>query len=196
MREAGDSIDKIASALDLSWEVLERITCKFETEAVLLARSSRFMEIIRTADDPDKKWKVSFLVYALRPKVMTQNALIHHFKWAKTPEISLRDLMDVTISEQDHPKPGYLITPLLDFRVVGLKGFWSMVRQLTESDLGDRCNEEWRKRLGRLKQASRIVAGGRYSWSKPIKLPPWLLNPDITTGVLPPAWEADRISGN
>ena len=72
------------------------------------------------ADDLEKKWKVGYLVQGIRPKVITQNAIIHHYKWAKIPEISLRELMDVTISEQVHPKAGYLITPVLDFRCIGV----------------------------------------------------------------------------
>jgi hypothetical protein len=60
MREAGDSIDQIVLTLDISWEmvdVVRRIARKFETEAVLSARSSRFMEEIRKANDLDKEWK-------------------------------------------------------------------------------------------------------------------------------------------
>lgn len=77
MREAGDSIEKIASALEISQGAVRQIAYKFETEAVLDGRSSRFLGVIREADDLDKKWKVSYLVQALRPKTITQNALIH-----------------------------------------------------------------------------------------------------------------------
>jgi len=176
MREGSDSVEVIVSTLDVPWELVRRVVREFETEAVLSSRSSRFMETIRRADDPDKKWKVGYLVQALRQKVITQNAITHHFEWAKQSEVSLRELMDLAVSPKEHPKPGYLITPLLDFRCVGLRGFWSAVRQLTESDLGERCNEEWRKRLIRLRHALRIVGGGRCSWSTRCEPPPWLLN--------------------
>ena len=175
MREAGESFDDIFSALEISWqmgEVVRRMVRKFETEAVLSARSSRFLEEIRNADDLDKKWKVSFAVQALRPKIITQNSIIRYFK----PEVSLRELMDLTISPENHSKPGFLITPILDLRCVGVEGFWSMVSRFTQSDLGERCNEEWRKRLERLKVASRIVGGGQYSWSKPAEPPSWVFN--------------------
>lgn len=183
MREAGDSVDEIASALDASWEFIRSIIRKFETAEVLSARSNRFLENIRKADDLEKKWKVGYLAQGIRPKVITQNAIIHHFKWAKIAEISLRELMDVTISEQVHPKAGYLITPVLDFRCIGVEGFWSLVSRLTESDLGERCNEEWRKRLTRLNKASRIVGGGRYSWSKPAGPPPRLSKQKASTAM-------------
>ena len=69
MREAGDSIDQIVLTLDISWEmvdVVRRIARKFETEAVLSARSSRFMEEIRKANDLDQEWKAGVLMQALR----------------------------------------------------------------------------------------------------------------------------------
>jgi len=49
MREAGESLDEIVSALEISWqmeEVVRRMVRKFETEAILSARSSRFLEEI------------------------------------------------------------------------------------------------------------------------------------------------------
>jgi hypothetical protein len=175
MREAGNSIHEIASTLDMSRELVQGIARMFETEEVLSARSRRFLENIRQADDPDKKWRASYLMQALRLKTITQNALIH-FRWAGTPQISLRELMDLAISEKGHPKPGFLITPLLGCRCVGEEGFWFVVSRLTEADLGGRCNQEWDKRLARLRQCSRIV-GGLGSRSKPCKPPSWLSRP-------------------
>lgn len=42
-REAGDSFDQIATALNLHWDALGRILRTFETEALLAARSDRFL---------------------------------------------------------------------------------------------------------------------------------------------------------
>jgi hypothetical protein len=92
---------------------------------------------------------------------------VHHYEWRKRAEISLRDLMDLTISEIPDRRPGYLITPLLSLRCVGERGFWYMVRALTETGLGERWNQEWGIRLEKLKRSSRIRGTGRYSWSKP-----------------------------
>jgi DNA-binding transcriptional MerR regulator len=142
MSEAGDSIREIARALELWEESVEDIVREFETEEAISLRSSRLLENIRKADDPDKRWKVGYIIQALRFKTITQNALIHHFEQANTPEISLRELMDLAISEEIHRKPGYLITHLLDICCIGMEGFWSVVRGLTESDLGERCNKE------------------------------------------------------
>jgi hypothetical protein len=183
MRETGDSIDQVTAALDIPWEmwdVVRRIVRKLETEAVLSARSSRFMAEIRNADDLDKEWKAGMLMLALRPKVMTQNAVIRHYEGKITAGISLRELMDLTIPTVAPAKPGFQLAPLLAVRCVGLEGFWSMVNRLTESDLGEWCNSEWRERLTRLGQCTRIY-GGRGWWSKPC-VPPECVLPFIRKG--------------
>ena len=177
MRDLGDSMQEIALALDLSMDLVRRISRTFETETVLADRSRQYLENIRKADDPNKKWKVNYVIQALRPKNITANALIHHFEWSGVPAVTLRELMDLAIPQKNHPKAGYLITPLLDVRCVGVEGFWSVVHCLTESDLGEKCNEEWRKRLARLRQSSRIV-GAQRTWSKPCRLPSWLSRPE------------------
>jgi hypothetical protein len=177
MREAGDSVDTIISTLGTSWrmwQVVQRIARKFETEAVLSARSIRFMDEMRTADDLDKEWKVGVLMQAFRPNVRTQNAVIGHFEGNDRYKISLRELMDLTIPLTDPVKPGFLMAPLLAVRCVGPEGFWSMVLRLTESDLGERCNAEWRGRLVKITGCSRIH-GGRRWWSKPCVPPESLL---------------------
>jgi hypothetical protein len=179
MWEAGHSTGEIARALDLWEERVEDIVRGFETEEALSLRSSRLLEPIQKADDPDKKWKTSFVIQALRLKTITQNALINHFERQKVPEVSLRVLMDLAISEEKHSKPGYVITHLLNIWCIGLEGFWSVVRGLTESDLGESCNEEWRRRISRLRGASRIAKGPQ-GWSKPYELPPWLTGPRTT----------------
>src|SRR5688572_13088528 len=99
MREAGDSIRKIALALNLPMASVRMIARRFETEAFLSSRSSQFLERIRKSDDPDQKWKVGHVIQALQLKTITQNALIHHFEGADIPEVSLRELMDLAISE-------------------------------------------------------------------------------------------------
>jgi hypothetical protein len=173
MREAGNSIDDIVSTLAVSWDGVRMVARKFETEEILSARSSRFLKEIRKVDDLNKKWKVSYLAQAIRPLVMTQNAITHHFEWGKTPEISLLKLMELAISDRHHPKPGFLLTPLLEVRCVGVEGFWSLVGRLTKADLGEACNREWRRRLPRLHGCSRI-AGRETYWSKPCEMPTWV----------------------
>ncbi len=147
---------------------------EFEAEKAFLQRSCRLLEEIRRTNDVDRKWAVADLVDALRFIKMTRTALVHHFEWCQNKEISLRDLMDLAVSEKRDARKGYVITPLLDFRCVGVKGFRSVVDQLTNLDLGESCNGEWRKRLERLKRGWRIKGVRSHSWSKPFKpRPEW-----------------------
>ncbi len=173
MRDGGYSVDEIVSTLGVSGEVVHQIVRKFETEEVVSARTKRFTNYLYSADDLDKKWKVSHLMQALRPNTITQNAIIRHFQQAKTSSISMRELMDLAIPQQEHPKPGYQLAPLLKLPCVGIDGFWSLVGSLTQVRLGEVCHGEWRKRLGRLKGCPRIT-GGPGSWSKACKPPDWL----------------------
>ena len=136
------------------------------------------MEEIRKANDLDKEWKAGVLMQALRPKVRTQNAAIHRYEGKDIYKISLRELMDLTIPAENPVKSGFQIAPILAVRCVGLEGFWSMVMRLTECDVGERCNSEWRGRLIRLGRCSRIY-GGRRWWSKPC-VPPESLLPFIS----------------
>ena len=45
-----------------------------------------------------------------------------------------------------------MVPPLLRVCGIGKKGFWSVVNGLTDMDMGNRCNEEWRKKLLMVKQ--------------------------------------------
>ena len=173
MREVGTSIHDIVSTLGVSCDVVRMVTRKFETEGILTARSSRFLKEIRKVDDLDQKWKVSSLVQAIRPLVITQNALIRHFEWRRTMEISLAQVMELAISGKHHPKPGFLLSPLLTVRCSGVESFWSLVGRLAQVDLGESCNREWRKRLARFQGCVRI-ASKETSWSKPCEMPSWV----------------------
>ena len=73
MREAGDSVDHIVFTLDVSWEVVRMAARKFETEEILSARSSRFLKEIRKVDDLNQKWKVSYLLQAIRLDAAAKN---------------------------------------------------------------------------------------------------------------------------
>jgi hypothetical protein len=65
----------------------------------------------------------------------------------------------------DAPVEGldFMMSPLLRVYGVGLKGFWSVVNGLTSMDRGDRCNEEWQKRLLKVKQEHGITGATPYS---------------------------------
>ena len=189
MREAGASQTEIASTFRMSIEAVRMVFQKLEADKEAVRESRELLEKLRRANDLDKKWKVANVLDALLLMTTTRTALKWWFEGGKIEQSNLRQFMDLVISEKTHSKPGCLITPLLDVRCVGVKGFWSTVRRLTESDLGERCKQEWKKRLERLRQASRIVGDRRLSWSKPCELPPWLprteatkVSPQLETG--------------
>ena len=81
---------------------------------------------------------------------MTRKALAQFWEWENKAEMSLRDLMDLTIVDDVDSKPGHLVTRLLDLRCVGVIGFWTVVDRLTATDLGLECNVEWNRRLVKL----------------------------------------------
>jgi hypothetical protein len=144
-------------------------------------RSIKLLREFRSIADLDRKWKVGELMDALLLTTRARTAISNRCEWNNVAELRLREFMDLVVSEKPHARPGFLITPLLDFRNVRLHSFWSTVRRLTESDLGDRCNQEWRRRLARLKHASRIVGGGYCSWSKACEPPEWLTRQEQET---------------
>jgi len=131
---------------------------------------AKLQERIRRTDDLDKKCPTVDLLDALVPLAVTRNALVERL-WGQTSQVSLRDLMDLTIPETADPTPGYLTTPLLDVRCIGERGFWSIVNRLTGLDLGKRTNEYWRRKLTRLARCWRIRGASPHAWSKPLQLP-------------------------
>jgi hypothetical protein len=173
MQESGASMADIASNFDMSVEAVRSVCHKLDANAAARQRCWDLLQEFRRADDLDKNWTVAEVLNALRLMTTTRTGLSWTFAWSKTEQISLRGFMELVISERTHAQAGYLITPLLDIRNIGVKGFWTAVGRLTEADLGEKCNREWRRRLARLRQASRIV-GLRRTWSKPCELPAWL----------------------
>ena len=172
-RLAGASECEMADKFELSRERIRLILRK--NAGMFSQRTHQLLGEIRQADDLEKKWTVVDLLDALGLITVTRNALVNHFKWKKSNEISLRELMDLAISPKRDSRPGYLITPLLSLRYVGTRGIWSVVNGLTKVNLGERCNQEWKQRLERLKGCRRIRGGRPYSWSQPYEPPPeWL----------------------
>jgi transposase len=168
MSRAGAPHPAIARQFNLSRSSVDVIVHKFEEQRQLAERSTRLRDEIRQADDLDREWPAADLVAALGLLTVTTTALTRYFEDQGTTAISLRALMDMAISAREDPRTGYLITPLLDVRFVGKKGFWSVINRITDLDLGSRCEEEWHGRVARLRQCWRIHGALPYSWSKPV----------------------------
>ena len=175
MQEVGASNQEIALAFGISTDAVRLVFRKFEAQERASERGAKLLREFHSLDDLDRKWKVADVLDALLLTTRACTAIKNWCDWNHVTELSLREFMDLVVSEKPHARPGFLITPLLDFRNVRLHSFWSTVRRLTVTDLGNRCNEDWRRRLARLKHASRIVGGGYCSWSKACEYPDWLL---------------------
>jgi hypothetical protein len=181
MQEDGASTKKITLAVGISLKALYQVLKKVEAEKAAKERGAQLLQEICFADDPDRKWKVTQLMDALLLPTRVRTCLGYRWERESVTELSIRELMELVISDKPHPKPGFLLTPLVDFRNVRLESFWATVKRLAELDLGDRCNQEWRRRLELLRQASRLHGGNRYSWSKACEPPEWLLNTQAVT---------------
>ena len=130
-------------------------------------------EIIRRANSPDRKWPAPELFSLCGFSTRVRNAILP--RWDETSKhalLSLRELLDIFVSEEPAGRPGFVITPFLDFRNGGVKGFWESIDQITHANMGECANEIWRSKLNRLEKADRIK--GHYAWSKPtrqVKIP-------------------------
>jgi hypothetical protein len=110
----------------------------------------------------DATWPAAEFVDAIRPLPVIVTRLKKYFEGLKASRISLRLLMDMAIPESlaRAPEAG---PPLLKVEGVGKKGYWSVVNRLTNLDLGDRFEQEWRERLAVLVRAWRICGPFPYS---------------------------------
>jgi hypothetical protein len=172
MRAAGASIFNIAKAVGLWPESVRRIVSLVESEEAKQKGRRDLQAQIVLVDDPDEPWPVDDLLDALELRSIVRTAVAPHFDRLETGNASLREIMDLTISDQAHPKPGYLVAPFLAFRCGGILGFWNLVARLTESDLGEKTNRLWRRKLSKVSACSRIVGPTSHSWSKPCQPPP------------------------
>jgi hypothetical protein len=97
-------------------------------------------------------WSVQDLMGAVATARQARIWLLKHFARNGQTQISLRELMDMCLPPTRYSE--YPIEPRCLLRIVGIgkKCFWSVVDGLTNTDLGNRCNEEWQTRFVRVKQ--------------------------------------------
>ena len=109
-------------------------------------RRATMVKQLQESNDMDKLWPVEDLLDALGLIVVTRKRLVDHFAEKNQDQISLREFMDLCL---DVPVEGmnFTMTPLLRVYGLGKKGFWSVVKGLTDLDMGTRCNQEWQARL-------------------------------------------------
>ncbi len=118
-------------------------------------------------NDPNEKWSTEEMLRALGIRIWSSHAFTHH---EPPTHLSLQELFDLVISNDDDPRPGYLISPMLDRRSVGMKAFWKAVAALNAADFRPNINEIWKVKHDKMLRSLRVVGIERYTWSKPLTL--------------------------
>ena len=162
MRKEGVSKKEVARRFGLSPSRIYLIEKRDAADRSMCERRAKLREEIRAADDLEKLWPVKDLLDAVGQGVVTKKSMIYHFRAVGKQEISLRELMDMCL---DAPVEGldFMMSPLYRVRGIGKKGFWSVVNGSTGMDLGRQCNQEWQRRLVKVKQEHRITGAAPYS---------------------------------
>ncbi len=146
MLKEGMAQSEVAKQFQLSPSQVYLIEKQDAANRAMEERRTRMLKTLQAADDMEKLWPVGDLLDALGLIVVTRKRLVNHFAEMTLEHISLRQFMDMCL---DAPVEGldFPMTPLLGVYGLGKKGFWSVVKGLTDLDMGTRCNQEWKTRL-------------------------------------------------
>jgi hypothetical protein len=122
---------------------------------------------ISSADDITKPWPKFDLLISLKFPLSVSNNICERY-WINKETVTLAELFEIVISSEKDPRPGYLITKMLDFRCVGIKTFLKIVNSLSGIDFGKRCNLIWENKYKMFLNAYRVRGSRKHSWSSPI----------------------------
>jgi hypothetical protein len=118
-------------------------------------------------DDTEAEWPKTVLLAALGFPSSARKVLCEYY-WQDRSTVSLREIFELLISSQKDPRPGYIISPLLDFRNIGRKSVLGVVGHIGTLDLGRRCDAAWKEKYTAYLHSHRMKGSGKYSWSFPI----------------------------
>ena len=121
-------------------------------------------ELLNT-NDLNEKWSTEEMLRALGIRIWPSHSFLHHEAPA---HLSLQELFDLVISDDDDPRPGYLVSPMLDRRCVGMKSFRKAVAALNAADFQPNIQEIWKLKHEKMRRSLRVVGFERYKWSKPL----------------------------
>jgi hypothetical protein len=160
--QEGKTNRELALKFRLSRSRIQNILQEFEAEEAMTRRRIELRKAIATADDIDQKWSVEDLLDAIHPIPVAKTALSRHFKDCNQNEISLREMMDIVIAPSANKK--FVFNPASAQKIYcfGKYGFFSMVKGITEMDLGPKGNQEWNQRLDKLRRHWHIDNTGSY----------------------------------
>lgn len=122
---------------------------------------------VANADDMMKQWpKSDLLLFCGFPK-MARKSLYRWF-WGEKDTLTLYEVFELVISSEKDPRPGYLISKMLDARCVGKKTFLGVMGSMAELDFGKQCNLVWKSKYANFLNAHRVKGSCQYGWSFPI----------------------------
>ncbi|MCL5745409.1 MAG: hypothetical protein M1541_16050 [Acidobacteria bacterium] len=173
MRAQGVTRQEVARLFGITPGRVAMIEQRAATEQAQAEQRGQFQAELRLADDLDNTWPVLNLLDVLHLLPVARTRLLAYLGEQHKTRMSLREFMDLVVSENGDPSEVFAHTPLLRVREIGKIGYYSVAAELTETDLGPRCNEEWQRRLGVLRREWRIPSWPpnprlRYGWGKAI----------------------------
>jgi hypothetical protein len=119
---------------------------------------------LAAADDLRRKWPKIDLLHSLGfPIAVRQNICFSYL--SEENYITLTDVFEIVISSKKDPRPGYLISKMLDCQCVGRVAFLKAVNHISQLDLGTQGNLAWKKRYKKFKEAHRAKGSRQQSWS-------------------------------
>ena len=107
------------------------------------------------------------MLHALDLPVCLRTHILHHRDDASRPT-SLQDLFDWIISDDDDPRPGYLISPMLDYRNVGMKAFRETIAILNAAAFQPNIKEIWELKHKKMLRSLRVIGFNIHACSKPL----------------------------
>ncbi len=156
MRAQGVTRQEIARLFGITPGRVAMIEQRAATEQAQAEQRGQLQAELRLADDLDRTWPVLNLLDALHLLAVARARLLTHLGEQHKTRISLREFMDLVVSDHGDPSEVFARTPLLGVRGIGKIGYYSVAAELTETDLGPRCNAEWQRRLAVLRREWRI----------------------------------------
>ena len=118
-------------------------------------------------DDIDAEWPKQIILIGLCFPPSVKNALCNHH-WNDRNAVSLGEIFELVISDDADPRPGYIVSPLLDIRTAGKKNTIGVIERIATIDCGRRCNLAWAAKYKKFRASHRMKGSGDLSWSFPL----------------------------
>ena len=118
-------------------------------------------------DDIEKEWPKFDLLFSLGFPVAARNNICRTY-WNNRETLSLSDVFEIIISNENDSRDGYLISKMLDVSMVGKTTFLKVIREMSKIDFGAQCNLVWELKCAKFRRSHRVKGARVHSWSFPI----------------------------